>query len=164
MNTASRILTTVPATVSLLLALGCNSSQEQRVDPIEPGAFVSVMANLAQVSQFPPDGSGAEDREARADSLREEVLRDHGITAEQLLAFADQVGRDPSRMEELAQRIAVVNDSLTALRDPAEVPTAEEVSAPPSATTRPGPATKADDESFRNRLDSLRQEFRRTRP
>jgi hypothetical protein len=169
MNTAPRNLTIGLAIISLPLVLSCTSSQEQGVDPIEPEVFVSVMANLSQVYQFPPDGSGAEDREARADSLRQSILRQHGISAEQLLAFADQVGRDPSRMEELAEQIAVINDSLTAQRDPAEdateVPTSQEVSESAGAPPPPSPGTEADnDKSFRNRLDSLRQEFGRTRP
>jgi hypothetical protein len=132
---------------------------------MEPAVFVSVMAHLSQVYQFPPPGTPAEDRDARADSLRSQILRDHGVTAEQLIEFAELVGRDPTRMEGLAEQIAAMNDSLTAARDPAE-PATPEAATPSVATPRPReaePSTEKE-QSMRSRLDSLRLEFRRSQP
>lgn len=164
MNTASRLLITALATAALPPISGCTGTQEQGSDPIAPEVFVSAMAHLSQVHQFPPGGSASAGVEARADSLREEILREHGITAEQLIAFAEHVGREPSRMEELAELIASLNDSLTAERDPADIPTTEEVSAPAADVAQPSPLREAEkDQSIRRRLDSLRNEFRRSR-
>jgi len=153
MNTAPKILTTALAAISIPLLLSCTSSPETAADPIDPDVYVAVMASLSQVD---------DDGQTRADSAREEVLREHGITAEQLLAFAERVGRDPSRMGMLADQIAAASDSIAALRRPP----AEEVTTPETVSTRARPSVEAEeaDKSRRTRLDSLRQEFERTRP
>lgn len=165
MNRASGGFSITLAVACLPLLAGCDGASDPIEGSLDPAVFVSVMANLSQVYQFPPPGSLAEDRDARADSLRSQILRDHGVTAEQLIEFAERVGRDPTRMEELAERIAAVNDSLTAERDPAELAGPEQVSlpvvVPPAREARP---RDDEEQSMRSRLDSLRLEFRRSQP
>ena len=157
MNTAPTILAAALAAISIPLLLSCTGSSETEVDPIDPDVFVAVMASLSQVH---------EDREAQADSIREEILRDHGVTAEQLLAFAGKAGRDPARMGVLAGQIAEASDSIAVVRGPLEPVTPEEVATPETRPpqTRPEVARAVDDESRRTRLDSLRRRFRREQP
>ena len=167
MNTAPRTITTALAAYSLLLIIGCSDAPELSEDPIESDTFVSVMASLSQIRQFPPAGTAGVDREARADSMREAILREHGITADQLLEFAEKVGEDPDRMVALAERIAEVSDSMAALRDPPEPIGAMDVEvASETARSRPLPDAVTDEKqgSLRGRLDSLRQEFGRPAP
>ena len=165
MKSASRGFSITFAVACLPLAAGCDGGSSPIEGTMDPEVFVSVMAQLSQVYQFPPAGTLADDRHARADSLRSQILREHGVTAEQLIEFAERAGRDPTRMEELAERIAALNDSLTAARDPAEATTPEAMT-PRVAAPRTREAQPPDEEeqSMRSRLDSLRLEFRRSQP
>lgn len=156
-----------------LIVLGCRESAAGDDDPISPDVYVGVMAELADLRRFPPAGGDLADRDARADSMRKAILEAHAVTAAELLAFAEQAGPDPGRMESLAERIAAMTDSLGALRDTAVAPepVADDAAgigdgreeSPDAEPLRPElPAGgNAVPPGLRDRLDSLRAARRR---
>ncbi len=156
-----------------LVVFGCRPDTAGVDDPIAPDIYVAVMAELADLRRFPPSGDDRADRDTRADSMRAEILQAHGVTPEELLAFAEQVGPDPERMEVLTERIATLTDSLADLRDTAAVIDSAEplrevadVTTADTAASRPAGATPPRGElvppsSLRDRLDSMRAARRR---
>jgi hypothetical protein len=151
-----------------LVVFGCRPDTAGGDDPIAPDTYVAVMAELADLRRFPPPGDDRSDRDARTDSMRVEILRAHGVTPEELLAFAEHVGPDPERMEALTERIATLTDSLAGLRDTATVNDPEDLPSPgvgvatsDTAASLPVEESPPDREqalprSLRDRLDSLR--------
>ncbi|MDH3427605.1 MAG: hypothetical protein OEM23_04140, partial [Gemmatimonadota bacterium] len=99
----------------------------------------------------------------------------HGITAADLLAFAERVGPDPERMEALAEQIAGIADSLASLRDSAVAAVDGDV-ADTATSGRNGVRASeftgspveigegAQKRSLREQLDSMRATRRRPSP
>jgi len=104
----------ITASTALLAAatLGCESAPPEPEGPISADAYVAVMAELADLKRFPPPGPDFVTRTARADSVRQAILDRNGVTAEELLTYAEQLGSHPDRMLELTDRIIAVSDSL----------------------------------------------------
>lgn len=69
--------------------------------------YVQAVARL-QLIPTPTDSAA----QAEADSLRALVLADHGVEPEQLLAFAEVVGREPGRSERIWEQIGAAVDSI----------------------------------------------------
>lgn len=107
----------ITASTALLAAaiLGCESAPPEPEGPISADAYVAVMAELADLKRFPPPGPDFVTRTARADSVRQTILDRHGVTAEDLLTYAERLGSHPDRMLELTDRIIAVSDSLAAM-------------------------------------------------
>lgn len=101
------------ASFSLLALVACDSDRPQPVDgAVTDSAYVEVMVELLllesrigrqEAESVPPEG---------ADSVRTEILRNHGLTAAEVMQFADSVGTDAARMEGLWEQIASRYDSL----------------------------------------------------
>jgi len=104
----------IMASTALVCAatLGCESAPPEPQGPISADAYVAVMAELADLKRFPPPGPDFVTRTARADSVRQAILDRHGVTAENLLTYAEQLGSHPDRMLELTDRIIAISDSL----------------------------------------------------
>jgi len=73
--------------------------------------YVSVMVGLLLIDARPADAETEEERQAIMDSARAEVLATHDITARELVEFAELVGRDPGRMEDMWHRVTQAFDS-----------------------------------------------------
>jgi hypothetical protein len=104
--------------LSLLTACGEPSTGDPLPTSIPRGTYVEVMAELARLRRRPPPARGAPERSRLADSARAEILARHGVTAEQILEFADAAGRDPTLMMELSQSVAALSDSMDAELSP----------------------------------------------
>lgn len=104
----------ITASTALLAAasLGCESAPPEPEGPISADAYVAVMAELADLKRFPPPGRDFVTRTARTDSIRQAILDRHGVTADDLLTYAERLGSHPDRMLELTDRIIAVSDSL----------------------------------------------------
>jgi hypothetical protein len=102
-----------PALLLSLLA-GCEerTASEEFTTPISEDSYVAVMAELARVRRRPPHARGQIERDRLADSVRTEVLLRHGVTAAELIEFADVAGSDPARMQSLTERIETFADSI----------------------------------------------------
>ncbi len=138
----------------------CGQTTSDFDDVMDPATYVAVMGELADVRRHLPAGTDDEDRQARADSARKAILKAHGVTAKQLLAFAENAGSDPTRMETLADLIAVRADSLAAIRDTIVAESANAVSDPLADTPADTGAQRAADpgiSQLSTRLDSLRE-------
>jgi hypothetical protein len=101
---------------SVLAAAACDSGAADPAPPIDADTYAEVMAELTDLRRFPPPGKSGEERSERADSIRRAILERHGVTADELLAYAEIVGPDPDRMIEIAERIVTISDSLAAAR------------------------------------------------
>ena len=79
--------------VCLSLVTGCKerAASEDVALPIPEDSYVAVMAELARVRRRPPPARGQLERDRLADSVRTEVLERHGVTAAELIEFADVV-------------------------------------------------------------------------
>ena len=102
--------------VGLLLLpalVGCPSADEPAAElPIAHDTYVDVMVELTRLKRLPPPARGEPERERLSDSIRAEILARHGVTAAEVVAFADVAGRDPTLMMGLSQAIAERADSL----------------------------------------------------
>ena len=98
----------------LSLVTGCDerAAREDVTLPIPEDSYVAVMAELARVRRRPPHARGQIERDRLADSVRAEVLERHGVTAVEMVEFADGAGSDPGRMQDIAERIEALADSL----------------------------------------------------
>lgn len=76
-------------------------------------AYVEVMAHLSLVRERAPVLDSA-----TADSARAAILGEHGVTREDLEAYARRYGEDVERMRRIWEEIAERMDSLAALADP----------------------------------------------
>lgn len=171
----------------LAAAAGC-AGPERSEAPVSEDVYVEVMARLAAVrvaadpdrvtpetrrrrsDSLPaggqpsargpePDGRVGALSTGRADSLRDSILEEHGITRSDLKIFARVVGDEPGRMEALWNRIAARADSLVGAGWPVDTATTPDDSAAggaaPAGTERPvAPPTAAED-SGAGRPDSL---------
>ena len=75
--------------------------------PIDDDLYVEVMSRLSVVEARIVDA-------ARTDSARAAVLRETGVSAEDLLEYTRVFGGDVEKMAELWERIRVVSDSIEA--------------------------------------------------
>jgi len=106
---AAGLLLAATATVGAACA-----GPERSEAPVAEDVYVEVMSRLAAIHAAADSGRAAEPlTRARADSLRSEVLRDHGVTRSDLEAFARVVGDEPGRMKALWERIGAAADSLS---------------------------------------------------
>lgn len=103
-----------PLALALLVAVGAScAGPERTAAPVPEDVYVEVMARLAAVRSASDPGRHRDPvPEGRADSLREAVLREHGVGRAELKEFARVVGDEPERMRGLWERIAARVDSL----------------------------------------------------
>lgn len=95
-----------------VLVASCAPADEEVVpEGMRDEVYVQVMAELMILDATAPVGETAEEQEARADSMRAEILVAHGVTAQELLDFVEVVGSDASRMEALWALITQKYDS-----------------------------------------------------
>lgn len=108
---------------------GCEErmASEELTTPISEDSYVAVMAELARVRRRPPHARGQVERDRLADSVRTEVLLRHGVTAAELIEFADVAGSDPARMQSLTERIETFADSIEIYRARADSSRADSV-------------------------------------
>ncbi|HSM08715.1 MAG TPA: hypothetical protein VLA33_06825 [Gemmatimonadota bacterium] len=103
--------------VAAAVATGaCGSDEPDFSGPIDGDTYVAVMGELADLERFPPSGSTSAGRSALADSARQAILDRHGVTADELLDFAEAAGARPDLMVELTDRIVALSDSLARRR------------------------------------------------
>jgi hypothetical protein len=134
------------AVAALAVAVsGCGGSGDRSRSPLPmtEEAYVEVMARLEHLRRRSFPGSGPEAREAAADSARTGLLAERGLSADQLLRFAERVGSDPARMEAISERIAALADSLreierTEARDTAAAKESVPAAADPGAAAGAG--------------------------
>lgn len=104
-------------TAAILAApIACDSAGPEPRGPIDDDTYVAVMSELADLRRFPSRGRDRMSRDAATDSARRAVLDHHGVTVDELLAFAEILGGQPARMVEISERISAVTDSLAELR------------------------------------------------
>lgn len=154
-------------TVTIASILALSACQDRATDRIasamDPGIYVAVMGELADLRRFPPSGSDSLGVPAQTDSARQAILRAHGVTAPELLTFAETSGLDPALMETLADQISAITDSLAAIRDSVASDTggvppdtiADRMEITPARSSLPG---QPDSRAIRNRgkMDSIR--------
>lgn len=107
----------VSTAVAAAVATGaCGPDEPEFRGPIDGDTYVTVMAELADLERFPPSGPDEVTRTERADSARQRILERHGVTADQLLEFAEAAGARPDLMVELGERIVSLSDSMAQRR------------------------------------------------
>jgi hypothetical protein len=104
------------AAVLLLLVAACEAAAPEVTTGMGETVYADVVSDLADLQRFPPPGADSTARRARADSVRQSILDQYGVTAEELLGFAERVGLDPKRMESISVRIVARTDSLARAR------------------------------------------------
>lgn len=139
--------------VALFLAIAtlaaCGPPEREEPDPQGwmEDAYVEVMTQLMLLdARLSDDRTLAAPEALAADSVRREILEAQGVTAEQIIAFAEAAGGEPGLMETLWERIAQRFDSvrIANLRKTAgtESSPAEEIrAATADSTGRRGPET-----------------------
>jgi len=95
----------------VFLAGGCSRSEETDDLAVSEETYVEVMTQLMLLDAESEPGLTAEEKEARADSLRGEILAAHGVTAGEILDFARATGPEAGRMEALWEQITQNFDS-----------------------------------------------------
>jgi hypothetical protein len=110
------------AGLAIIFAACGGTAEHSPEGPMTDDVYVSAMVDLLLLDTYPPDTSSADDLEAAKDSARRDILDRHGISAAELLAFANAAGSDPAHMRELWERITSAHDSIriTSLRAEAE--------------------------------------------
>lgn len=103
-------------TLAVVATTACGSADSEFAAPVDVDTYVTAMAELSDLERFPPPGSDEAARAERADSARRDILERHGVTADELLAFAEAAGAQPHRMVEIMDRIVEVSDSLARRR------------------------------------------------
>lgn len=158
---APRVLVVVASIgLSGAAAQGCEPAPPAPDGPVGADTYVEVMSELADLKRFPPPGSDYVTRSARADSARQAILDRHGVTVDELLSYAEQVGAEPSRMLELTDRISAITDSLarehrTANSDSLGAPGVDSTEASGAAARAPS----ADPALTRQKVERLRERF-----
>lgn len=99
-------------TPALLLSLGCGNGAGPEPEVIDRETFVATYVDLRAAALSTADGRITPER-------REEILRAHGVTEEDLLAFAEVHGRDVEYMAEVWSEIEQRLDLRTAPGDTA---------------------------------------------
>lgn len=101
------------AALSFTILFACCAPVDEEATPVgmRDEVYVQVMAELMILDASTPAGETAEEQEARADSMRAEILAAQGVTAQELLEFVEVVGSDASRMESLWALITQKYDS-----------------------------------------------------
>jgi hypothetical protein len=95
-----------------VFAMGCGPGPEDEgPGPVSDEIYVQVMTELMLLDASPPEGGTVEEREARADSARREILSGQGVTGPEVLDFAEALGGEAGRMEVLWQEITQRYDS-----------------------------------------------------
>ncbi|MGD8496946.1 MAG: hypothetical protein PVF05_12225 [Gemmatimonadales bacterium] len=156
-------------------AQGCEPAPPEPDGPVGADTYVEVMSELADLKRFPPPGPDYVTRSARADSVRQAILDRHGVTVDELLSYAEQVGAEPGRMLELTDRISTITDSLarehrTAGGDSLVAPSADSTDASGAAAraygsgnagagAAPPQSPSADTALAREKLERLRERF-----
>ena len=174
MNIANPALRRIAAPLLFTaLILGCGWGQEEQDPPgVRDEVYVQVMTELLLLDSSPPLGSTPEEREARADSVRAEILASHGVTAHEMLDFARAVGGEAGRMEGLWQSITQKYDSTrvsdlrrdTEARSESEGKLGEEARVGTSAAATPGAGQVNEKANAAEPRDSIRarREFPRS--
>jgi len=121
-HTLARIVALAIAPALTLAA--CRGDMRGLDSGMDREVYVAVMGELADIRKFPPPATDDMDRDAQADSAREAILIAYGVTAPELLAFAQSAGSDPALMETLADQIAAITDSLAEARESVTADTA----------------------------------------
>lgn len=102
------------ATPLLLVALivGCTPAEEEvPPDQMQDDVYVQVMTELLLLDAGQPNRALPKREAAAVDSLRNEILVGQGVTAQELIDFADSVGGEAGHMEALWERITHQFDS-----------------------------------------------------
>ena len=107
-----------PATAAaLILAAACSGTEDTPRDTsVSDETYVAVMVELLLLEAEPVRRPTPDARVAALDSMRAEVLETHGVTAGEVLAFADSEGGDPARMQVLWEQVTEVYDSVRLVR------------------------------------------------
>ncbi|MFW6192074.1 MAG: hypothetical protein ACOC83_01195 [Gemmatimonadota bacterium] len=105
-----------------LLSTACGEDGGPATE-LEPDRYVDVMARLALVDTAMASSVRAGPLAISPDSARSLILDRWSVTDDQLVSFARTMGRDPSRMRELWERVMSTADSL---RDAGWTPDAED--------------------------------------
>jgi hypothetical protein len=95
-------------------AAACQPDAEVREPPdlIPDCVYVEVIADLMFLEAGPLEVDSTQDRDLVLDSLRREILLEHGVTPNQVLDFARATGSEAGRMEALWQTITQTYDSM----------------------------------------------------
>lgn len=110
------------ALLLLLAAAGAAcAGPERTAAPLPDSVYVPVMARLSAVAAARSDADEPLGDE-RADSVRKAVLREHGVSPEELEEHARSLGDEPGRMRRLWERIVELSDSLHSAGWPAREP------------------------------------------
>lgn len=105
-----------------LLSTACGEEAGPATE-VEPDRYVDVMARLALVDTAMASSVRAGPLAISPDSARALILDRWSVTDDQLVSFARTMGRHPTRMRELWERVMTTADSL---RDAGWTPGAEE--------------------------------------
>ena len=102
------------ATLLVGPATGCGGRRATHAASLSDSTYVQVMARLALVdSTLSPADYHLPDS-LPPDSARSLVLGHWGVADSSLISFAEEVGSEPERMQEIWQRIRELADSLAA--------------------------------------------------
>ncbi|MGB5675542.1 MAG: hypothetical protein WBO43_13435 [Gemmatimonadota bacterium] len=103
----------IPVSLAFAVFAACCAPADEEATPagMRDEVYVQVMAELMILDANLPAGETVEEQEARADSMRAEILAAQGVTARELLNFVEVVGSEASRMESLWALITQKYDS-----------------------------------------------------
>lgn len=100
----------------------CGSDGPTAQGSVAFDTYATVMGELADLQRFPPSAPDERTRAERADSIRQAILDRHGVTADELLAYAETIGQQPRLMLEVSDRVVAITDSIARLRATGENP------------------------------------------
>lgn len=112
----ARVHAAAPWVALALLISGCDAAAPEETGGLAASTYVNVVSDLADLQRFPPPGADSTARRTRADSVRQVILDRYGVTAAELIEFAERVGLQPDRMESISERIVARTDSLAHVR------------------------------------------------
>ena len=151
MKTAKAATTRLLAPLSFAVLVACCAPADEEVNPagIRDEVYVQVMAELMILDVDPPTGATVEEEEARADSMRAEILAVHNVTAQELLDFVEVVGSEASHMEALWARITQQYDSTRIANLRRETEASSEAEGKLGAEARAGAGAPGESDSTR---------------